>query len=126
MSPIKPKFASRYGDPNHAIYNGSLVSFVTGGRIDGSRRDGRKGGLGQGPLGLIGEGLSLVDAARGKGSGSSGQGRAGNDDRNRVAARSMNHQLNRAGGPLGFVKRKLKKVCASYGLSMMKSLQFES
>ena len=67
---------------------------------------------------MIGEGLSLVDSARGKGSGSGGQGRAGNNSRDRVAARTMDQRRNRAGGPLGLVKRKLKKVCASCGLSM--------
>ena len=74
---------------------------------------------------MIGEGLSLVDSARGKGSGSGGQGRAGNDSRNPVAARTRDRRLNRAGGPLGLVKRKLKKVCASYGLSMLKSLRLD-
>ena len=75
---------------------------------------------------MIGEGLSLVDAARGKGSGSGGQGRLGNESRNRVAARTMDRRLNRAGGPLGLVKRKLKKVCALYGLSMLNSLRLET
>ena len=71
---------------------------------------------------MIGEGLSLVDAARGKGSGSGGQEGPGNDSRDGVAARTMGQQRNRAGGPLGLVKRKLKKVCASYGLSMPKDV----
>ena len=75
---------------------------------------------------MIGEGLSLVDSARGKGSGSGGQGRPGNESRKRVAGRTMDRRLNRAGGPLGLVKRKLKKVCASYGLSMLKSLHLET
>ena len=103
------------------MYSGSLVSFVTGGRVDTSTRDLRKGGPGQGPLGLIGEGLSLVDAARRKGSGNGGQGRHEHESRNRVAARTVDQQRNQAGGPLGLVRRKLKKVCASYGLSMLKS-----
>ena len=67
-----------------------------------------------------------MDAARGKGSGSGEEGRPGNESRNRVAARTMDRQLNRAGGPLGLVKRKLKKVCASHGLSMLKSLLLET
>lgn len=75
---------------------------------------------------MIGEGLSLVDSARGKGSGPGEQGRAGSRIRNRVAARTMDRQLNRAGGPLGLVKRKLKKVCASYIPSILKSLRLET
>lgn len=75
---------------------------------------------------MIGEGLSLVDAARGKGSGSGGQEGPGNESRNRVATRTMDQQQNRAGGPLGLVKRKLKKVYASYGPSMLKSLRLET
>ena len=67
---------------------------------------------------MIGEGLSLVDSARGKGSESGEKGRAGNNSRDRVAARTMDQRRNRAGGPLGLVKRKLKKVSASCGLSM--------
>ena len=74
---------------------------------------------------MIGEGLSLVDAARGKRSGSGGQERPGNDSRNGVAARTMDQPLNRAGGPLGLVRRKLKKVCDSYGLNVMESLRLE-
>ena len=68
----------------------------------------------------------MVDAARGKGSASGGQERPGNDSGNGVAARTMDQPLNRAGGPLGLVKRKLKKVCDSYGLSVMKSLRLET
>ena len=68
----------------------------------------------------------MVDAARGKGSASGGQERPGNDSGNGVAARTMDQPLNRAGGRLGLVKRKLKKVCDSYGLSVMKSLRLET
>ena len=64
--------------------------------------------------------MSLVDAARGKGSGYGGHGRAGSGSRSRVAARTMDQQLNQARGPLGLVRRKLKKVCASYALNMMR------
>ena len=66
-----------------------------------------------------------MDTARGKGSGSGGRGRAGDESRIRVAART-NQQPKRAGGPLGLVKRKLKKVCASYGLSMLEYLRLET
>ena len=75
---------------------------------------------------MIGEGLSLVNAARGKGSGSGGQEGPGNESRNGVPARNTDQQLDRAGGPLALVKRKLKKVCDSYGLSVMKSLRLET
>ncbi len=62
-----------------------------------------------------------MDAARRKGSGYGGQGRQEHESRNRVAARTMDQQRNQAGGPLGLVKRKLKKVCALYCLSILKS-----
>ena len=68
----------------------------------------------------------MVDAARGKESGSSGQEEPGNDSRNQIAARTMNQPLNRAGGPLGLVKRKLKKVCDSCGLKAMRFLRLET
>ena len=73
----------------------------------------------------MGERLDFVDPARGKGSASSRQEGPRNVSRDRVAARTMDQPLNRNGGPLGLVKRKLKKVCYSYGLSVMKSLQLE-
>ena len=75
---------------------------------------------------MISEGLSLVDATRGMGSGSGGQGGAGNESRNRVAARTTNQRRNRAGGPLGLVRRTLKKVCGPCGLSMLESLRLET
>ena len=66
-----------------------------------------------------------MDAARGKGSASGGQEGPGDYRRNGVAARSVDQPLNRAGGPLGLVKRKLKKVCDCYGSTVMKSLRLE-
>ena len=67
-----------------------------------------------------------MDAARGKGSGYGGQERAGYNSRNRVAARTMDQQLNHAGGLLGLVRRKLKKVCGPCGLGMLDFLRLET
>ncbi|KAK3167102.1 hypothetical protein OEA41_010227 [Lepraria neglecta] len=91
-NPVQPKFASAYGDPTSSTYSGSIVSFLTGGKIDAANREGRiKGGFGKGPLGLIGEGLAVVDHIRGKKAG----------DSNRTQGEEMGRGMGGLGGGLG-------------------------
>lgn len=61
LSSGTPEFRSRYADPNHPASSGSLISLVTGGRVDPrgvrnekeSRRSGRGLGLVRGSVGYI-------------------------------------------------------------------------
>ncbi|OCL03483.1 hypothetical protein AOQ84DRAFT_325915 [Glonium stellatum] len=54
----KPKFASRYSDPNHPANSGSLLALVTGGRMQGLHgQPGGGRGMGIGGLGALRGGL---------------------------------------------------------------------
>ena len=55
LSTGTPEFKSRYADPTHPASSGSLISLVTGGRVDprGVRNKNESRRLGRGGLGLI-------------------------------------------------------------------------
>lgn len=55
LSTGTPQFKSRYADPTHPASSGSLISLVTGGKVDprGVRNKNQKGIGGRGGLGLI-------------------------------------------------------------------------
>lgn len=55
LSTGTPEFKSRYADPNHAASSGSLISLVTGGKVDprGMRNKDRSRGGGRGRAGLV-------------------------------------------------------------------------
>lgn len=82
----KPKFTSRYADPNHPASSGNIISLVTGGHINPPSfgGGGLGGGLGGGGRGLggglggvlRGRGLGMMGGAE-RGGGIGGRGRLG-------------------------------------------------
>ena len=55
LSTGAPEFKSRYADPNHPASSGSLISLVTGGKVDprGVNNKNQSKRAGRGGLGLI-------------------------------------------------------------------------
>ena len=67
LSTGAPEFKSRYADPNHPASSGSLISLVTGGKVDsprGARRQAQSKRTGRGGLGLIRGSIGYVRRER--------------------------------------------------------------
>ena len=62
LSTGAPEFKSRYADPTHPATNGSLISLVTGGKVDlrGMKNKDRTRRAARGPLGLVRNSVGYV------------------------------------------------------------------
>ena len=101
--PPDRKFASRFGDPNHPVNSGSLISLITGGAIDPKRNENDRHGRSR--IGRGHSGGGLIGGVRQE-FGLGGRSRE-NQDRAREPSYGNRSDLK------GFVKRMLQPVSPS-------------